>query len=169
MSEPLGTPIKGQEAFQIPFTLMNGDMCCLADLPARAYLIVNTASQCGFTSQYERLELLWRTYRSQGLVVLAFPCDQFGHQEPGSNSEIASFCATRFDISFPVSQKIEVNGSATHPLFRVLKKRAPGLFGTLRIKWNFTKFLVSGDGALIKRFAPIDKLETLEQHIKQLL
>ncbi|GGM27958.1 glutathione peroxidase [Pseudomonas asuensis] len=148
---------------------MGGKTCRLADFPAQAYLLVNTASRCGFTPQYEGLETLWQRYKAKGLVVLAFPCDQFGHQEPAGNDEIEQFCKARFSVSFSVSQKIEVNGVNAHPLFDALKRSAPGVLGTRRIKWNFTKFLVSGDGAQVKRFAPLEKPASLHGQIEQFL
>lgn len=160
---------EGKSLLQIPFTLMNGKVCCLADLSAQAYLLVNTASRCGFTPQYEALETLWQAYKAQGLVIVAFPCDQFGHQEPADNGEIEQFCKARFGVSFNVSQKIEVNGADAHPLFEVLKAKAPGVLGTQRIKWNFTKFLVSGDGEKIKRFAPLVKPASLKGQVERFL
>ena len=121
----------------------------LGDFPGKALLVVNTASQCGFTPQYKGLEQLWKQYRERGLVVLGFPCNQFGKQEPGDALDIAQFCERSFGVSFPLFRKIEVNGPDAHPLFVELKKRAPGILGTQRIKWNFTKFTVdpaSGKG-----------------------
>lgn len=141
----------------------------LSNYKNKVLLIVNTASKCGFTPQYAGLEDLYKKYKDQGLEVLAFPCNQFGAQEPGSNEEIASFCDLQFNISFPLFDKVDVNGSTTHPLYEYLKEQAPGLLGSKKVKWNFTKFLVSKDGTIITRFAPTSKPEALEQDIKKLL
>ena len=129
------------------------------DQPLAAYrdqvlLVVNTASKCGFTPQYEGLEALWRQHRDAGLTVLGFPCNQFGGQEPGDAAQIASFCTTSYDVTFPVMAKVEVNGSGADPLFQWLKREKPGLLGIGAIKWNFTKFLVGRDGHVLERFAP---------------
>jgi len=120
----------------------------------RTLLVVNVASRCGLTPQYAGLERLYRTYRDRGLVVLGFPCDQFGHQEPGSEAEIQAFCAERYHVTFPLFRKIEVNGRRAHPLYAWLKARKPGILGTRAIKWNFTKFLVAPDGAVVRRYGP---------------
>jgi glutathione peroxidase len=128
-------------------------------------LVVNTASKCGFTPQYTGLEELWRKYKDQGLAVLGFPCDQFGHQEPGDENEIRNFCTLNYDVSFPMFSKVDVNGDAAHPFYQWLKKEKPGLLGIGAIKWNFTKFLVGRDGKVIKRYAPTDKPEAIEKDI----
>jgi glutathione peroxidase len=128
-------------------------------------LIVNVASQCGFTPQYKGLEALYRKHKDEGLVVLGFPCDQFGHQEPGDEAEIKRFCALNYDVTFPMFAKIEVNGAGTHPLYAHLKKEKPGLLGSEAIKWNFTKFLVGRDGAVRKRYAPKETPESIENDI----
>lgn len=128
-------------------------------------LIVNTASKCGFTPQYEGLEALYKKYKDKGLEILGFPCDQFGHQEPGSDEDIAEFCSLNFGVSFPLFQKTIVNGPEANPLFESLKKEAPGLLGTKRIKWNFTKFLVTPDGKVLKRYAPTIKPSAIEADI----
>lgn len=128
-------------------------------------LIVNVASQCGFTPQYAGLEALYRDYRSDGLAVLGFPCNQFGHQEPGDNSAIREFCNREYGITFPMYAKVDVNGPDAHPLFRWLKGERPGLLGTEAIKWNFTKFLVGRDGQVIRRYAPTDKPASLKDDI----
>lgn len=141
----------------------------LADYRGEVLLIVNTASQCGFTPQYEGLERLYRNYRERGLVVLGFPCNQFGGQEPGDAAEIASFCTTSYAVSFPLFAKIEVNGDDAHPLYRFLKEEKPGLLGTEGIKWNFTKFLVDRNGAVVDRFAPAVKPDDLRPAIEALL
>ncbi|VEA73350.1 Glutathione peroxidase homolog BsaA [Serratia rubidaea] len=148
---------------------MQGEAKTLGDFPARAYLVVNTASKCGFTPQYRGLENLWRYYRDRGLVVMGFPCNQFGAQEPGDAQEIASFCSLNYGVSFPLFAKIAVNGPEAHPLFNELKRRAPGLLGSQRIKWNFTKFLLTADGQRVTRFAPLTKPERLFERIETLL
>ena len=128
-------------------------------------LVVNTASKCGFTPQYTGLEELWRKYKDQGLAVLGFPCDQFGHQEPGDENEIRNFCTLNYDVSFPMFSKVDVNGDGAHPFYQWLKKEKPGLLGIGAIKWNFTKFLIGRDGKVIKRYAPTDKPEAIEKDI----
>jgi glutathione peroxidase len=132
-------------------------------------LVVNVASKCGFTPQYEGLEKLYRTYKDRGLTVLGFPCNQFGAQEPGGAAEIANFCSLTYDVSFPVLAKVEVNGDAADPLFKYLKKAKPGLLGSQAIKWNFTKFLIDKDGNPVARYAPTDKPESLAPAIEKLL
>jgi glutathione peroxidase len=145
-----------------------------SEQPLSAYagqvlLIVNVASQCGFTPQYAGLEALWRKYRDRGFAVLGFPCNQFGAQEPGSEAEIAHFCRTRYDVTFPLFAKIEVNGEQTHPLYRHLKSAVPGVLGTEAIKWNFTKFLVDRQGRVVSRHAPTTAPADLEREIEALL
>jgi glutathione peroxidase len=132
-------------------------------------LVVNTASQCGFTPQYAGLEALWREYRADGLVVLGFPCDQFGRQEPGNEEQIARFCDVHYGVTFPLASKIEVNGQGAHPLFVRLKEAAPGLLGTRAIKWNFTKFLVDREGRVLRRYAPNTKPEALAKDVQDAL
>ena len=132
-------------------------------------LIVNTASACGFTPQFTGLEKLHATYGDRGLVVLGFPCNQFGSQDPGSNDEIASFCQRNYGVSFPMMSKIDVNGADAHPLYRWLTAEAPGLLGSKAIKWNFTKFLIGKDGSVIKRYAPQDAPEKLAKDIEAAL
>ena len=132
-------------------------------------LIVNVASQCGFTPQYTGLEALYRKYKNEGLTVLGFPCDQFGHQEPGDEAEIKEFCSLTYDVTFPLFAKIEVNGARTHPLYLWLKGEKAGVFGTEGIKWNFTKFLVDRSGAVVKRFAPADAPEKIDKHVAELV
>lgn len=135
----------------------------------RVLLIVNVASNCGFTPQYEGLELLYRKYKEQGFSVLGFPCDQFGHQESGDEAEIENFCKLSYDVTFPLFAKIEVNGPHAHPLYRFLKSAARGLLWTKRIKWNFTKFLVDRHGKVVGRYAPTTKMASLEPDVKRLL
>ena len=132
-------------------------------------LVVNVASKCGFTPQYEGLEKLHRTYKDRGLTVLGFPCNQFGAQEPGDAAEIANFCSLTYDVSFPVLAKVEVNGDDADPLYKYLKKAKPGLMGSQGIKWNFTKFLIDRDGNPAARYAPTDKPESLAPAIEKLL
>ena len=148
---------------------MDGQDKLLGDYKGKVLLIVNTASKCGFTPQYQGLEDLYRRYKDRGFVVLAFPCNQFGHQEPGSESEIQQFCTTRYDVSFPVFAKIEVIGANTLPLYRYLKYEISGGLGTIAIIWNFTKFLVDRSGHVVRRYAPADKPESLTGDIEQLL
>ncbi len=133
---------------------INGHEQPLADWAGSVLLIVNVASHCGFTPQYGGLETLWQQYRDRGLVVLGFPCDQFGHQEPGDEAEIRSFCSLNYAVSFPMFSKVHVNGEDAHPLWKQLKHDKPGVLGTEGIKWNFTKFLVGRNGQVIKRFGP---------------
>lgn len=149
--------------------LNNGSEQNLAEYQGQVVLIVNTASKCGFTSQYDGLQKIYEQYQPQGFTVLAFPCDQFGHQEPGSDSEIEQFCSLNFNVSFPLFKKIEVNGSNAAPLYKFLTKQAPGLLGSTSIKWNFTKFLVDQHGAVIKRYAPTTKPAEIAADIEKLL
>ncbi|MEJ2410023.1 MAG: glutathione peroxidase [Novosphingobium sp.] len=150
-------------------TLPNGETASLADRLGKVVLVVNTASKCGFTPQYQGLEALWRKYRPRGFEVIAFPCNQFGGQEPGSAKEIADFCEVNFGLSFPLMGKIEVNGANADPLYDWLKAEAPGLLGSKAIKWNFTKFLIGRDGRVVRRYAPTDKPESLEKDIEAAL
>ena len=145
-------------------TSLSGEPVPMADYAGKVVLVVNTASHCGFTPQYAGLETLYQKYAAQGLVVLGFPCNQFGKQEPGNADDIAQTCHINYGVSFPMFEKIEVNGAAAHPLFRYLKKALPGVLGE-RIKWNFTKFLIGRDGKPIKRFAPFTKPEKMEAAI----
>ena len=148
---------------------LNGEPVTLDQFKGKALLIVNTASKCGFTPQYQALEAVYRKFKDRGLQILGFPCNQFGKQEPGDSQEIASFCSTRYEVSFPMFEKIEVNGDGAHPLYRLLKSAAPGVLGSEAIKWNFTKFLVGRDGKVIKRYAPATKPEKIEQDIEAAL
>lgn len=150
-------------------TSIDGKPVSLNAFRDKVLLIVNTASQCGFTPQYQGLQSLYSKYADQGLVVLGFPCNQFGQQEPGTADQIQTFCETRFGVSFPLFQKVDVNGSNAHPLFQYLTKSAPGIFGTEAIKWNFTKFLVDRQGNVVKRYPPTTKPEDLEADIQALL
>jgi glutathione peroxidase len=133
----------------------------------KTMLVVNVASKCGFTPQYKGLEELWRSHRDEGLVVLGFPCDQFGHQEPGNEAEIRNFCSTSYDVTFPLFAKIEVNGDNAHPLYKWMKKEQKGLLGTDAIKWNFTKFLIDAEGNVVKRYAPNDTPEKIGKDLQK--
>jgi glutathione peroxidase len=146
---------------------IDGRETTLGEWRGRTLLIVNVASKCGFTPQYAGLEALWRTYRDRGLTVIGFPCDQFGNQEPGAEAEIAAFCSTSYDVTFPMMAKIEVNGAGTHPVYQILKRDAPGILGTEAVKWNFTKFLVGPDGRVEKRYAPNDAPEEIGRELAQ--
>jgi glutathione peroxidase len=148
---------------------LNGKPVSLKQYEGKAMLIVNTASKCGFTPQYKGLEVLHEQYADKGLVVLGFPCNQFGAQEPGDAAEIASFCSLTYDVKFPMMEKIDVNGSSAHPLYQHLTQAAPGLLGSKAIKWNFTKFLISKDGKSIKRYAPTDTPESMAKDIEATL
>ena len=150
-------------------TLATGDEFDLRDFAGQVLLIVNTASKCGFTPQYAGLEALHKRFVARGFSVLAFPCNQFGGQEPGTDADIQSFCDLNYQTSFPLFSKIEVNGAASHPLFAHLKQAAPGLLGSQRIKWNFTKFLVNQQGEVVKRYAPTATPEAIAPDIEALL
>ena len=153
----------------IPLTTLDGTPASLGDHAGKVLLVVNVASKCGFTPQYTGLQSLWETYRDRGLVVLGFPSNQFGAQDPGSNDQIASFCQLNFGVSFPMMAKVDVNGAQAHPLYQWLKDEAPGLLGSKGIKWNFTKFLVGRDGRVIKRYAPQDAPDKLAADIEAAL
>lgn len=154
--------------FDLNATKNDGSELKLDDLRGKLLLIVNTASNCGFTPQYAGLEALHKKYSDKGLVILGFPCDQFAHQEPGTDSEIAQFCSRNFGVTFQLMAKIDVNGKNTHPVFKFLKAKAPGTLGT-RVKWNFTKFLVSIDGTKVQRFSPATEPKDMERSIERLL
>ncbi len=155
-------------AYDFTATAIDGREVALSQFSGQPLLIVNVASQCGFTPQYEGLEQLHRTYAEQGLEVLGFPCDQFGNQEPGTEAEIQEFCSTRFAVSFPMFAKVEVNGEGAHPLYRWLQSEKPGLTGE-KIRWNFTKFLVGRDGTVVKRYGSSTKPEKITDDIEQVL
>ena len=148
---------------------IDGKPAPLSKYAGKVVLVVNTASQCGFTPQFAGLETLWQTYGPKGLVVLGFPCNQFGGQDPGANDEIASFCQLNYGVSFPMMAKVDVNGSSADPVFKWLAAEAPGLLGTKAIKWNFTKFLIGRDGAVIRRYAPQDAPDKLAADIEAAL
>ncbi len=155
--------------YEIPVETIDGRAGTLAPWRGQVLLIVNVASQCGFTPQYTGLEALHRRLAPQGFAVLGFPCNQFGEQEPGDAKEIQNFCSLTYDVTFPMFGKVEVNGPTTHPLYRYLKSERPGLLGTESIKWNFTKFLVGRDGKVLKRYAPTDTPEAIGRDIESQL
>jgi glutathione peroxidase len=156
-------------AFDFDATAISGEPRPLREFAGQVLLLVNVASQCGFTPQYAGLEQLWRTYRDRGFAVLGFPCNQFGNQEPGSEADIAAFCDSRYAVTFPMFAKVEVNGDGASPLWQWLRREARGVLGTEAIKWNFTKFLVGRDGRVLERFGPADKPEALAPTIEQAL
>jgi glutathione peroxidase len=156
-------------AYDFSAKTLEGSDISLDAYRGKAMLVVNTASKCGFTPQYTGLEKLWRQYQDKGLVVLGFPCDQFGHQEPGDEAEIKNFCSLTYDVTFPMFAKVEVNGANAHPFYKWLKSEKAGLLGLEGIKWNFTKFLVDKDGKVLKRYAPTDTPEKIGQDLAKLL
>ena len=155
--------------YDINVTTIDGQEKSLADYRGEALLIVNVASHCGFTPQYEGLQALQREYHARGFDVLGFPCNQFGHQEPGDEAAIKEFCTLKYEVNFPMFAKIDVNGANTHPLYQFLKHEKSGLLGTEAIKWNFTKFLVSRSGEVLKRYAPTTKPEQIAGDIEEAL
>jgi glutathione peroxidase len=155
--------------FDFSCTTSSGEELPLTDYRGKVLLVVNTASKCGFTPQFAGLEEMYEKYRERGLVILGFPCNQFGKQDPGSNEEITEFCQLNYGVSFPMLGKIEVNGRGADPLYQHLKKAAPGALGTRSIKWNFTKFLINRDGDVLKRFAPATTPAQIEKEIERLL
>jgi len=150
------------KVYSIPVTTINGEETTLEPYRGQVMLIVNVASKCGFTPQYAGLEAMYRRYRSRGFTILGFPCDQFGHQEPGTEDQIRQFCLLAYDVTFPLFSKIDVNGPREHPLYGALKGKATGLLGTTSVKWNFTKFLVGRDGTILTRYSPHDTPEDIE-------
>ena len=158
-----------ETVFSFEAKRLSGVLECLADYRGQVLLIVNTASKCGFTNQYAGLENIYQEYKEQGFSVFGFPCNQFGAQEPGTQEEIKSFCQLNYGVTFPLFDKINVNGAEVHPLFAYLKKSARGVMGTEGIKWNFTKFLVGRDGLVVERYGPQSKPESLKADIEKLL
>ncbi|HVH32559.1 glutathione peroxidase [Tahibacter sp. UC22_41] len=156
-------------AYDFSATTLAGDEQPLKTFKGKALLIVNVASKCGFTPQYTGLEAMYRKHKDEGLVVLGFPCDQFGHQEPGDADEIRNFCSLNYDVSFPMFAKIDVNGDKAHPLYKWLKSEKAGFLGTEGVKWNFTKFLVDRHGQVVKRYAPTDTPEKIEKDLDSVL
>lgn len=158
-----------QSLFDIEVKTISGETKTMGDYQGKVLLIVNTASKCGFTPQFEGLQKLYGDFHEQGLEVLGFPCNQFLSQDPGSNDEISQFCSLNYGVDFPMFAKLEVNGPDTHPLFQYLKSRAKGVMGSERIKWNFTKFLINREGDVVKRYPPTAKPEELRSDVEQLL
>ena len=159
---------KPTSIYDLEFTDNQGNLVSLADYSGKPILIVNTASKCGFTPQYEGLQKLNEEFREQGLIVLGFPCDQFAHQEPGNDQEIDEFCKVNFGVDFPLSQKVNVNGKNAHPIFKFLKENSKSLLGGT-VKWNFTKFLISPDGKSIKRYSPNTTPENIRTDVLEIL
>ncbi|MDD3344157.1 MAG: glutathione peroxidase [Sulfurospirillaceae bacterium] len=155
--------------YDFEVTTIDGEKTTLAPYKGKVLLIVNVASKCGFTYQYEGLEALYKKYKTDGLVILGFPCNQFSEQEPGNEAEIKNFCSLTYGVEFPMFSKIDVNGDKAHPLYVYLKKAQSGFLGSESIKWNFTKFLVNRKGAIVERYAPTTKPEALEEDIIRLL
>jgi glutathione peroxidase len=155
--------------YEFSANTIEGTPQSLGDYRGKTLLIVNVASKCGFTPQYTGLEALYRKYKDRGFAVLGFPCDQFGHQEPGDEAEIRNFCSLNYDVTFPMFAKVDVNGSQAHPLYQHLKKEQKGVLGTEAIKWNFTKFLVDGNGNVLKRYAPNDTPEEIGKDLEKML
>jgi len=156
-------------AYDFTAKTITGSEQSLSEFKGKVTLVVNVASKCGFTPQYKGLEAIHKQYKDKGFAVLGFPCDQFGHQEPGNEAEIMQFCSLTYDVSFPMFAKIKVNGDDAHPLYKHLKSEATGLLGTEGIKWNFTKFLIGKDGQVVKRYGSMDKPEDIAKDIEKLL
>jgi len=157
------------DLYDIKVKTISGAEKPLSDFKGKALLVVNTASKCGFTPQFKGLEALYEAYKGQGLEILGFPCNQFLHQDPGSNSEIQEFCSLNYGVSFPMFAKVEVNGPNAHPLYQLLKSERPGLLGSEKIKWNFTKFLIGRDGKVLKRYAPNTEPKDIAKDIEKAL
>ncbi len=157
------------ELYDFDATALDGKETDLGDYRGKVVLVVNVASKCGFTPQYEGLEGLYRQYKDKGFEVLGFPCNQFGAQEPGDAEEIANFCSTTYDVTFPMFAKVDVNGDDAHPLYKWMKGQKKGIAGTRNVKWNFTKFLVDRDGNVVERFGPQDKPEAIAKHVAALI
>ncbi|HEY7448791.1 MAG TPA: glutathione peroxidase [Vicinamibacterales bacterium] len=158
-----------ESVYEIDATAIDGSQRSLADYRGKVLLVVNVASRCVHTPQYAGLEALYRTYKDRGLVVLGFPCDQFGHQEPGTEAEIERFCGSTYAVTFPMFAKIDVNGPNAHPLYKLLKQKKAGIIGTRFIKWNFTKFLITAQGIVLRRYAPFRRPEHVEEDIRRIL
>ena len=156
-------------AYDFSAKTIDGEQKSLADFKGKALLVVNVASKCGFTPQYTGLEALYRKFKDRGIEVLGFPCDQFGHQEPGNEEEIKNFCSLTYDVSFPMFAKVDVNGAGAHPLYKWMKEEKSGFLGTEGIKWNFTKFLIDRNGHVVKRYAPTDTPEKIEKDLASVL
>lgn len=158
-----------QSVYDFKVRTIDGSEVALSDYKGKALLIVNVASKCGFTPQYEELEEVYRSYKDSGLEILAFPCNQFGQQEPGNPEEIKNFCSLNYNVTFPLFAKVDVNGKEEEPLYTYLKDSLPGILGTKAVKWNFTKFLVDKNGHPVARYAPTDKPKSLIEEIKKIL
>lgn len=157
------------DIYQFSAQLINREEKKLSDYKGKVLLIVNTASKCGFTKQFTQLQDLYQKYEKEGLEILGFPCNQFRNQDPGSNQEIAEFCSLNYNVSFPMFEKVDVNGEHAHPIFQYLTSQAPGMLGTKKIKWNFTKFLIDRQGKVVNRFGSATEPEKMENDIKKLL
>ena len=155
--------------YEMGATTIDGGNQSFLDYQGKTLLVVNVASKCGFTPQYTGLESMYRKYKDKGFVILGFPCDQFAHQEPGNEQEIKSFCSLKYDVSFPMFAKVDVNGTNTAPLYKYLKHEAAGFLGTEAVKWNFTKFLIDKHGKVIRRYAPTDTPESIEKDVAKIL
>ena len=155
--------------YEIAAKTIDGSEQKLDAYKGKVLLVVNVASKCGFTPQYKGLETLYRKYKDKGLVILGFPCDQFGHQEPGDENEIKNFCSLSYDVTFPLYAKVDVNGANAHPLYQFLKSEQPGVLGSEGIKWNFTKFLVDRSGKVVKRYGSVDTPEKIDKDVAELL
>jgi glutathione peroxidase len=165
----MGSEVSGVSVYDFSAKTIRGEEQSLADYKGKVLLIVNTASKCGFTPQYKELQELYEQYRDRGFGVLGFPCNQFGHQEPGTEEEIEEFCQVNYGVTFPMFAKVDVNGENAHPLFEYLKEKASGVLGTKAIKWNFTKFLVDRNGNVVARFASQTRPSELKSEIEKLL
>ena len=163
------SPLYSQPIYDFKVKNITGQEVSMSEYKGKVILIVNVASKCGFTPQYKGLEELYQKYKDKGFLILGFPCNQFGSQEPGTNAEIKEFCSSNYNVTFPLFDKIEVNGDNVHPLYKYLKSQAKGMLGTESIKWNFTKFLVDKNGKVIDRFASMTKPESLHEDIEKLL
>ena len=161
--------MRGKTVYDFEARQIDGKDISLANFRGKVMLIVNTASKCGFTPQFSGLEDLYKRYEDKGLVVLGFPCNQFGSQDPGTEGEIAAFCQVNYGVSFPMMGKVDVNGPEAHPLYKWLSAEAPGLLGSKAIKWNFTKFLIGKDGKVVRRYAPLDKPQGLTKDVEAAL
>jgi glutathione peroxidase len=161
--------MSAQSIYDFEVKMISGESRKVNDFKGKTLLIVNVASKCGFTPQYKGLEALYRKLKPRGFEILGFPCNQFGSQEPGSESDIQNFCSLTYDVTFPMFAKVDVNGASTHPLYQYLKSEEKGILGTEAIKWNFTKFLVSKDGKVMKRFAPATSPDAIEKEIVEIL
>ena len=169
MVPPIGWLYGAMSIYSTSISTLSGEPNALAQADGKVTLVVNVASKCGLTPQYEALETLQKNYAAKGFTVIGVPCNQFMGQEPGTSEEIATFCSSTYGVTFPLTEKIDVNGNQAHPLFQWLKQQAPGLLGSEGIKWNFTKFLIGRDGQVIKRFASLDKPAALAADIEQAL